>query len=153
MAPSPVFLPEESHRQESGGLQSTGLQRIKHDWSDLACIESGKIQPSFPSFSFAVCLLVFLQLVVDFFVCLFGLRRGFSDTRGRITCHVEVTAYLQCVGSPLLTPSFCGLYDHLNHRFTIPERACRRVLLGPLLGVSKAAEVSPGSRSSSDPSS
>ena len=66
----------------------------------------GKTQPSLPSFSFAVFILVFLQLVVFFvfffFFWLFGLRRGFSDTRGRITCHVEVTAYLQCAGSPLL---------------------------------------------------
>ena len=33
-----VFLPEESPRpEETGGLQSTGLQRVWHDWSDLAC--------------------------------------------------------------------------------------------------------------------
>ena len=32
-----VFLPGESHGQRSlGGLQSTGSQRIGHDWSDLA---------------------------------------------------------------------------------------------------------------------
>ena len=50
-------------------------------------------------------ILVFLQLGVGFLL-LFGLRSGFSDTRGRVTCHVEVTAYLQCVGSPLLPKKF-----------------------------------------------
>lgn len=40
------------------------------------------------------------------FLLLFGLRSGFSDTRGRVTCHVEVTAYLQCVGSPLLPKNY-----------------------------------------------
>ena len=33
---TPVFLPRESHwTEEAGGLQSTGLQRVGHDWSDL----------------------------------------------------------------------------------------------------------------------
>ena len=36
--PIPVFLPGESPwTEEPGGLQSTGSQRIGHDWSDLAC--------------------------------------------------------------------------------------------------------------------
>ena len=30
--PTPVFLPGESPRTETGGLQSTGLQRVRHDW-------------------------------------------------------------------------------------------------------------------------
>ena len=30
--PTPVFLPGESH-----GLQSIGLQRVRHDWSNWAC--------------------------------------------------------------------------------------------------------------------
>ena len=29
--PTPVFLPGESHREEPGGLQSMGLQRVGHD--------------------------------------------------------------------------------------------------------------------------
>ena len=29
--PTPVFLPGEFHRQEPGGLQSIGLQRVGHD--------------------------------------------------------------------------------------------------------------------------
>ena len=29
--PTAVFLPGESHRQEPGGLQSVGSQRVKHD--------------------------------------------------------------------------------------------------------------------------
>lgn len=50
-----------------------------------------------PFFFFcSTCILVVLQLVVGLFVCFnFGLRRGFSDTRGRIARHVEGTAYLQ----------------------------------------------------------
>ena len=32
MQPTPVFLSGESHGQESGKLQSTGLQRARYDW-------------------------------------------------------------------------------------------------------------------------
>ena len=33
--PTPVFLPGESPwTEEPGGLQSTGLQRVRHDWSN-----------------------------------------------------------------------------------------------------------------------
>ena len=38
--PTPVFLPGESHGeswQEPGWLQSIGSQRVRHDWSNLAC--------------------------------------------------------------------------------------------------------------------
>ena len=36
--PTPVFLPGESPWTEKpGGLRSTGLRRVGHDWSDLAC--------------------------------------------------------------------------------------------------------------------
>ena len=36
--PIPIFLPGESPRtEESGGLQSVGLQRIRDDWSDWVC--------------------------------------------------------------------------------------------------------------------
>ena len=36
--PTPVFLPGESAwTEESGRLQSMGLQRVGHDWRDLAC--------------------------------------------------------------------------------------------------------------------
>ena len=31
--PTPAFLPGES--QEPGGLQSTGLERVRHDWSNV----------------------------------------------------------------------------------------------------------------------
>ena len=35
--PTPVVLPRESPwTEEPGGLQSMGLQRVKHNWSDLA---------------------------------------------------------------------------------------------------------------------
>ena len=35
---TPVFLPGESPwTEEPGGLQSVGLHRVRHDWSDLAC--------------------------------------------------------------------------------------------------------------------
>ena len=37
--PTPVSFPGESPwAEESGGLQSIGSQRVRHDWSDLACI-------------------------------------------------------------------------------------------------------------------
>ena len=32
---TPVFLPEESHREEPGWPPSIGLHRVGHDWSDL----------------------------------------------------------------------------------------------------------------------
>ena len=36
--PTPVFWPGESlWTEEPGGLQFLGLQRVGHDWSDLAC--------------------------------------------------------------------------------------------------------------------
>ena len=39
--PTPVFLPEESYRTEDPrGLQSTGSQRVGHDWRDLACMHA-----------------------------------------------------------------------------------------------------------------
>ena len=32
--PTPVFLPEKFHGQEEpGGLQSTGIQRVRHNWA------------------------------------------------------------------------------------------------------------------------
>ena len=36
--PTPVFLPRESHGQRrlAGRLQSMGLHRVRHNWSDLA---------------------------------------------------------------------------------------------------------------------
>ena len=38
--PAPVFLPEESlWTEEPGVLQSIGLQRVRHDWSNLACTQ------------------------------------------------------------------------------------------------------------------
>ena len=39
--PTPVFLPGESPRtEELGGPQSIGLQRIRYNWSDLACMHT-----------------------------------------------------------------------------------------------------------------
>ena len=39
--PTPVFLPRDSAwTEESGGLQSIGLQRVGHDCSDLACMHA-----------------------------------------------------------------------------------------------------------------
>ena len=34
---TPVFLPGESHGQRACGLQSIGSQKVRHDWSNLAC--------------------------------------------------------------------------------------------------------------------
>ena len=34
--PTPVFLPGKFWTEASGGLQSMGLQRVGHDWCDLA---------------------------------------------------------------------------------------------------------------------
>ena len=36
----PAFLPGEAHGQRSGGLQSTALPRVRHDWSNLAAAAS-----------------------------------------------------------------------------------------------------------------
>ena len=40
--PTPVFLPGESHGQRSlvSCILSMGSQRIRHNWSDLACVHS-----------------------------------------------------------------------------------------------------------------
>ena len=36
-----IFLPGESlWTEKPGGLQSLGLQRVRHDWSDLACMHA-----------------------------------------------------------------------------------------------------------------
>ena len=41
MAPTPVFLPGESAWTEGPGrLQSIGLHRVGHNWSDLACMHA-----------------------------------------------------------------------------------------------------------------
>ena len=41
MQPTPVFLPEESSwTEEAGWLQSVGLQRVRQDWSYLACMHA-----------------------------------------------------------------------------------------------------------------
>ena len=32
LIPGSVFLPGEFHEQESGGLQSMGSRRVRHDW-------------------------------------------------------------------------------------------------------------------------
>ena len=43
--PTPVFLPGGSHGQrKTGGLQSMGSQRVRHDWSDLACMHAMPLQ-------------------------------------------------------------------------------------------------------------
>ena len=36
--PTAVLLPSKSCRQEPGGLQSMGSKRIRHNWSNVACI-------------------------------------------------------------------------------------------------------------------
>ena len=41
---TPVFLPGEFHGQEEpGGLWTMGLQRVRHNWSDLACMHACRI--------------------------------------------------------------------------------------------------------------
>ena len=41
--PTPVFLPGESPwTEEPARLQSTGSQRVGHDWSDWACVQQEK---------------------------------------------------------------------------------------------------------------
>ena len=43
--PTPVFLPAESLRtEEPGGLQSIRSQRVRHDCSDLACMQCFQVQ-------------------------------------------------------------------------------------------------------------
>ena len=39
--PTPVFLPAKLWAEEPGGLQSMELQRVGHDWSNLACMHFG----------------------------------------------------------------------------------------------------------------
>ena len=43
--PTPVFLPGEIHRQERGGLQSMGSQRIRND---LAAKQQNTLEPPLP---------------------------------------------------------------------------------------------------------
>ena len=43
--PTPVFLPGESPwTEESGWLQSTGSQRVRHNWSELACMDTTQLR-------------------------------------------------------------------------------------------------------------
>ena len=37
--PPPVFLPENPWKEKPGRLQSMGLQRVVHDWINLACTQ------------------------------------------------------------------------------------------------------------------
>ena len=54
--PISVFLPRESCGQEEpGGLSSIGLQRVRQDWSDLACVQRHEI--------------VFIHLFICYFGC------------------------------------------------------------------------------------
>ena len=39
--PSSILAWRIPWREEPGGLQSMGLQRVGHDWSDLACMHGG----------------------------------------------------------------------------------------------------------------
>ena len=42
--PTPVFLPGESPwTEEPFGLQSTGSQRVRHDWSNWACMQRKEV--------------------------------------------------------------------------------------------------------------
>ena len=43
--PTAVFLPSESHGQRSQAGYSMGLQRVRHDWSNLACRHALSIDP------------------------------------------------------------------------------------------------------------
>ena len=40
--PTPVFLPGESYNRGPGGLKSIRSQRVRHDWSNLACSTAPK---------------------------------------------------------------------------------------------------------------
>ena len=45
---TPVFLPRESCRQQSlVGCPFMGSHRIRHDWSDLACMHSPELSPNY----------------------------------------------------------------------------------------------------------
>ena len=52
--PTPVFSPGKSHSQEPGGLQSTGSQRVRHDWMSThtrcytGSMSQGKWSPQAP---------------------------------------------------------------------------------------------------------
>ena len=44
--PTPIFLPGESHGQRSlAGYGPIGLQRNRHNWSDLACMHALNVSP------------------------------------------------------------------------------------------------------------
>ena len=43
---TPVFLPGESHgHEEPGRVWSMGSQRVRHNWSDLACMHTQAVSP------------------------------------------------------------------------------------------------------------
>ena len=56
--PTPVFLPGESPwTEEPGGLQSTGLQRVRHDWVTKHMLITWHLESSIAWFQPQVCLL------------------------------------------------------------------------------------------------
>ena len=57
--------------KKPGGLQSMGLQRVRQDWSDLACIPVHRLFSDIPSFNVDVLMCVSLFSLISAGICLF----------------------------------------------------------------------------------
>ena len=79
-----------SWTEESGGLRPTGLKRVGHNWSDLACLQCG-------SNSIKFCFVLFLKnIFLSLFLAVLGL-----------CCYV--LAFSSCVTGGLLFAAIEGL--------------------------------------------
>ena len=75
--------------EEPGGLQSIGLQKVGHDWSNLACIQIYILEYVYALFSFAVQNSWLLWLARTFF-----LNRGKEYSTFDINMRFLVFSYL-----------------------------------------------------------
>ena len=87
--PIPVFLLGEFHGQRSvpwtkehGGLQFTGLQKVGHNWSDLACTVDGHLG------YFHFLLLLFLNLRCNGISCSCFLLHTCKNFSGEVVLKV-----------------------------------------------------------------
>ena len=64
--PTPVFLPGESHERGAWRAKSGGLQKVGHDWNDLACTHKGKIEEDLiPRLQFSPAPTLALQVKIE----------------------------------------------------------------------------------------
>ena len=81
--PTPVFLPGESPwTEEPWGLKSIVLQKVRYDWSDLACLHVASVCLDF----FFVCL-VFKEIFPEWLYSILHSHQYMRDLVSLHPCH------------------------------------------------------------------